>query len=147
MWKCHKCSELITDSFDSCWKCGTHKNGASASVEFTNTVNCEFTRFNILHDDEKDKKKFFSRNWIIFSFSPSFCIISILGLAQCGFLDFINKYMGIGFLTTSILAIYFLCYYFCFNCKSCLWVLISVLLNVIISFIAFAHILDIGDIH
>jgi hypothetical protein len=28
MWKCPKCSEPVEDSFDSCWNCGTGKDGS-----------------------------------------------------------------------------------------------------------------------
>ncbi len=32
MWKCKKCGEVLEDTFDSCWKCGTQDNGTSPRV-------------------------------------------------------------------------------------------------------------------
>ena len=34
MWKCSKCKETIEDSFDSCWNCGTGKDGTPAPSDF-----------------------------------------------------------------------------------------------------------------
>ena len=34
MWKCSKCKETIEDSFDSCWNCGTGKDGTPAPADF-----------------------------------------------------------------------------------------------------------------
>ena len=34
MWKCSKCKETIEDSFDSCWSCGTGKDGLVAPANF-----------------------------------------------------------------------------------------------------------------
>jgi len=34
MWKCPKCSESVEDSFDSCWNCGTGKDGSPPPANF-----------------------------------------------------------------------------------------------------------------
>ena len=34
MWTCKKCGEVLEDSFDSCWKCGTECDGTPATPEF-----------------------------------------------------------------------------------------------------------------
>ncbi len=34
MWTCTNCKEEIEDSFDSCWKCGTGKDGSPADPDF-----------------------------------------------------------------------------------------------------------------
>ena len=34
MWTCKKCKEVLEDSFDSCWKCGTDRDGTPASPKF-----------------------------------------------------------------------------------------------------------------
>lgn len=30
MWKCSKCNESVDNEFDSCWNCGTNKDGSPA---------------------------------------------------------------------------------------------------------------------
>jgi len=35
MWKCPKCKEESEDNFDSCWSCGTARDGAPAAEPFT----------------------------------------------------------------------------------------------------------------
>jgi hypothetical protein len=35
MWKCPKCKEESEDNFDSCWSCGTARDGAPPSEPFT----------------------------------------------------------------------------------------------------------------
>ncbi len=32
MWQCSRCRELIADSFDACWNCGTERTGAAPSA-------------------------------------------------------------------------------------------------------------------
>lgn len=34
MWKCEKCSITNEDRFDSCWKCGTGKDGSAPPADF-----------------------------------------------------------------------------------------------------------------
>ena len=35
MWKCSKCKEESEDTFDSCWSCGTARDGAPPAEPFT----------------------------------------------------------------------------------------------------------------
>lgn len=34
MWKCKKCNETVDDEFDSCWNCGTGKDGSPPQDSF-----------------------------------------------------------------------------------------------------------------
>ena len=34
MWKCSKCKEKIEDNFDSCWSCGTTRDGSAPTEPF-----------------------------------------------------------------------------------------------------------------
>lgn len=41
MWKCKKCGEVLEDSFDSCWQCGTPDEGKSPRVAGTSETRAE----------------------------------------------------------------------------------------------------------